>query len=602
MIIDPVLGSMWEVLESNTLSHMRKQQGEVAFATSQLTDDYIRTAIQLIADHTQQPVQAVTDDIVAEVNKHADRAKITPMLGSTSAQNAAESATFTAMWKTGTSVPGSLQFKEPMFFRLHRIIAGERSEFFPLVSWIDRRRLSANPSIEFTDTPHDDESANTISTAAATPSGRFYYNTKFMQCLMDWAHLKGVKGNSDKYVSQGGPIPDEYCYIEFVIMHECMHYTNDDFYYQHIIPDADSNVINLVGDFRTNYFLVKNGFAQLPIGLFSDHINLDRQSTYRQMYDAVKDELNKLPKQDQAEVGKGSDNHAKGQSEGRSSQNKNKTSGSTEADIDKHQKQAQESAEQVNDPTKPPAPSKDSHKSTQPGSGKGESAVVAYKHIRPTYDWKSIIRRMITSAKPMIDTNWSKVARRSITGLHVARSRGAGAIQPAEVPLDTVQVNIALVLDTSGSMQRAVPIVFANVANMMKQPQFKRNNIALIQFSDGHEAFVINVAANKSGPMNEENVGKHQAWTGTVDDVLSKATSGGTNITSAIPTIEKLLARGFNVLICSDTDLTHEPNRSLMVKLLVKYTKQVFWILPDAQTYEAWVRSNAFVSTNVTHL
>jgi len=48
-------------------------------------------------------------------------------------------------------------------------------------------------------------------------------------------------------------------------------------------------------DFRSNYMLVKNGYDQLPIGLFSDHINYDRQGRYDAMVKLVHDEMKKLP-------------------------------------------------------------------------------------------------------------------------------------------------------------------------------------------------------------------------------------------------------------------------------------------------------------------
>jgi hypothetical protein len=137
--------------------------------------------------------------------------------------------------------------------------------------------------------------AHHIDTAAATPSGDFYFNVKFMQKLMDFAFLKKVKPKGMKYVCNGGKIPDEYCYIEFLIMHEYLHYMEEDFYYQHIIPGAKPTLINWVGDFRSNYLLVKSGYEQLPMGLFSDHINFDRQPTYSEMYKTVQDEFAKFP-------------------------------------------------------------------------------------------------------------------------------------------------------------------------------------------------------------------------------------------------------------------------------------------------------------------
>lgn len=611
MKYDPILGSSWELMEASApaLDSKRRNVGEVQFASSSSTDAYIQRAIQLIAAHLNVSVDEVMGRAAVKVAETHNYAKKSPILGGTIASNAWETSVFSLLWENKVQVPGAPKFSEPMFFRLSRRLAGERSDFFPLVSWVDRRRLSANPHVEFTRLDADGKAPHGITTAAATPTGHFYYNVEFMQSLINWAHLKGLKGNGDKYASQGGPIPDEYAYIEFVIMHECMHYTNDDFYYQNIIPNAKAKIINYVGDFRTNYTLVKSGFAQLPLGLFSDNINLDRQQTYKQMYDLVAEELNKIREDgddggDEFMDSNSSDSHDAGQKEGGSSQGKQKSEGASEQDIDKNQRRVEEDVDKKTDVNNSNTgkPTPDSTP-TNPGKGRSDvSELTKYKEVKPTYDWRQLLRKMFASSSKMIDVNWNKIARRSITGLDVARARGAGAIKPAEVSLDTVQIKIAIVFDTSGSMHGAVAKVMSNVCALLRQPMFKKNNIVLIKFSDGHDAHVVNVALNKSGPFNPNRIGGSQQWTGTYDDALDKMKSGGTDITSAAPTIEKLLNDGFNVLICSDTDMTYEPNKSIMVKMMIKHTARLFWVLPSLEIYKHWRETGAFVTDNVTCL
>jgi hypothetical protein len=57
-------------------------------------------------------------------------------------------------------------------------------------------------------------------------------------------------------------------------------------------------------DFRSNYMLVKSGYEQLPIGLFSDDLNFDREltSSYPKLIKVLDEELKKLPKDLQAWV------------------------------------------------------------------------------------------------------------------------------------------------------------------------------------------------------------------------------------------------------------------------------------------------------------
>jgi len=189
------------------------------------------------------------------------------------------------------------RFTTAMFYRLVRAIRADQDEFFPLASFIDRRRLQ-NPNFVFTGAGDGKKTKyDNVPTACATPSGDFAFNIPFMQKLIDWAFLIGEKPKGLKYVSNGGDIPDEYAPLEFLIMHEFMHYSNGDFYYHKILrgmngkAKADGMIINWVGDFRSNYLLCKSGYQALPIGLYNDEINYDRQKTYVEMYRLVEEQM-----------------------------------------------------------------------------------------------------------------------------------------------------------------------------------------------------------------------------------------------------------------------------------------------------------------------
>ena len=600
---DPLFaGEEWERAPTLREAHVpfenkQRKAGEVKFTDATLADNYMQEAVALLMATAKLSYEEIVTEVTSARITLEKRAKVAPKLFSTALRNVDESTLFGLFDKHGVRVPGAPTFKEQVFFKLIRRLTAERGDFFPLTSWVDRRRLSANPNTIFV----SGDMERKIPTAAASPTGQFYYNKAFLQRLLDWGHLKGIRGNTKKYVSQGGDIPDEYAYVEFVVMHEYMHYTNDDFYYQNIIPDAKSRTINFVGDYRTNYFLVKSGFVQLPIGLFSDDINLDRQRTYKQMYDLVQEELDKLADRDMQDPSDmESDSHEQGQSEGGSAEGKAKSEGATEGDIDKHQRRNEEQAAKETD-GKPNKQEAGKEGKGSPGSGRTGEMAIDTKHIRPTFSWKEIIRRFVTSARPLTDTNWSKIARRSITGMEVVRARGAGAIQPGEVPLDSVLVNLCLMLDTSGSMSSAIPAVYSNVSALMKTPAFAKNNVAMVQFSDGHDAYAMNFKANKAGPLDIKSKHLHTTWTTTAAAVMSSYKSGGTNITSAMPIVTELLKRGFNILICSDTDMLYEPNKTHVLSMLKTHSKQIFWILPDESTYQQWIASGLPVTTNVSY-
>lgn len=276
----------------------KAKEGEVKFSKSSAQDPFCLKIAGMIANARKVSVQQVFAEVEKEIDKVKGIASKAPTLYHTIVDNIYESELFSMFEKLNIPVENVPPFSKITFRKLTEFIRGEHNRFFPLRNFIEKRP-HANPAYYYTDDPHDPDTKKSkwgsVKTAAATPNGEFIFNIPFCQKLMDWAHLKGVKPKGRKYTTFGGPIPDEYCYIEFLIMHEYMHYSEADFYYQQIIPKANPKIINYVGDFRSNYLLVKSGYEQLPIGLFCDKINYDRQSAYIDMYNIVKAEMEQLP-------------------------------------------------------------------------------------------------------------------------------------------------------------------------------------------------------------------------------------------------------------------------------------------------------------------
>ncbi len=270
------------------------KEGEVKFSKSSPTDPFCLKIAGMIAAARSITVPDVFAEIETQVAKVKDLATKAPTIYHTIVDNIYEGELFSMMEKLNIDVPDCPKFSKVTFRKLTEYVRGEHNRFFPLRNFIEKRP-HANPAYYYSDDPHDPDTKNSrfasVKTAAATPSGEFIFNVPFCQRLMDWAHLKELKPKGRKYSNHGGPIPYEYCYIEFLIMHEYLHYSEADFYYQQIIPDAHPKIINYVGDFRSNYLLVKSGYEQLPIGLFCDKINYDRQNAYIDMYNIVKNEM-----------------------------------------------------------------------------------------------------------------------------------------------------------------------------------------------------------------------------------------------------------------------------------------------------------------------
>ena len=292
----------------------RREFGEVKFSETSLDDPHVKDIIDKIVNKYGVKKEELIQRVQDKVKEFEDIAKKSPILYDTIKKNIIEQQIFDLIeeHKIADTAP---RFSVPMFSKLIRLIKIEHDQFFPLRNFIDHKYLYKPIVILVPSNKPEYKKYNDVDTAAATPTGEFIFCVPFMQKLIDYAHLKGITPKGKKYKSNGGEIPDEYAYIEFLIIHEYMHYTYADFHYQKKLK-ANGKIINWVGDFRTNYLLVKSGFEQLPIGLFSDHVNYDRQRSYKEMYDIVKAEFDKLTKDQQDKVenmmdGMG-DNHNQG--------------------------------------------------------------------------------------------------------------------------------------------------------------------------------------------------------------------------------------------------------------------------------------------------
>ena len=275
----------------------RKEKGEVGFKSSSLQSPHIRQIINDASAVTGKPVSEIVNIVQQKMKEVEEMQKYSPLLYDIARQNAAESAVFDlVIHSRARGYQNLVKFDPVVFNQLINMVRKEHKQFFPLRQPADPSRyvFRFNPILVPT-TKKELAQFNSIKTAAATSKGEFIFNTEFMQKIMDWAVIEGVRPTSKKYESNGGPIPDAYVYVEFLIVHELLHYSYGDFNYGVQMPEFSQKIHNYASDFRSNYMLVKSGYHQLPIGLFSDDINADRQPTYKQMVKLVDQELKKLP-------------------------------------------------------------------------------------------------------------------------------------------------------------------------------------------------------------------------------------------------------------------------------------------------------------------
>jgi len=281
----------------------RAKPGEVPFRSSAETDPHIKTFIARLAADTGVDEAEMWKELekakgpLDEINKHS------PILFATLAKNLVEQAAFNLI-KTSKKKfdQTNAQFNIDIFMTLIKMVQYENSGFFPMKAPLEFKRIYQIIPILVPSTAPEYASFKSIDTAAVTANGEFIFNTNFMEQLLYYGEVVGIQGKGVKYVSNGGTIPDNYAYIEFLIIHEILHYVMGDFATGRRFPQYEHRVHNWAQDFRSNYLLVKSGYTQLPLGLFSDDFNLDRDEmrTYEKLIKAVYTEMQKIPKQYQA--------------------------------------------------------------------------------------------------------------------------------------------------------------------------------------------------------------------------------------------------------------------------------------------------------------
>lgn len=630
----------------------RVAPGVVKFSKLNLQSPELQPMVQAIISSTTITLERLQELVQQQYDKFIKQAEHAPLLVNTVIGQVAENVLFDIIQRYDVELPEAApKFQKATFFKLLTYITAEQDAFWPLRSYIDRRRI-LTPIIKFCNNPAkppDPESeqdlfdqlaamakkraANAgkrtgieeqIDTAAATPNGTFYFNVPFMQAMMNYAHLRNLTPKGKKYVCNGGPIPNEYAYIEFIIMHEFLHFTQDDFYYQRIIKNANPTLINFVGDFRSNYELVKSGFEQLPIGLYADGINYDRQKTYLEMYELVKQEMENLQKNDpqagndmEDALSGMSDDHGPGQGEGGDPSNEAGDKISKEVaegkigskDIDEAGQKSKGDIEQGKDLDQKEAKEAKDGQSKQPTDQGGEGSDrerrstmdVDYESIRPTYNWKTMIQRFIGSATPASEETYAKPSRRNTAGLGILAQTGAAAVKPGEKLLDAKKIKAVACIDASGSMSGVAPELHATIVKLMQAPQLKANPMGIVKFSGGFEMYMVWYAKNLAAQIENPNE-KVAKWDLKVSDVMGKTIAGCTNFDPPMTNhLIDFAKQGWNVLIASDSDVLAGSNFKNLMSVISAAPKHVFVIFDSAHTYSQFVSQAKISTPNITH-
>ena len=317
-------------IDEQKLNLTRKKKGEVDFTSSDLATDYVE---DILKDYLLENGRPLTDldDVKLDVLEKATESKMhldeTPKMGGTVAGNAVEGAVFDSF------IPKNLEDhldKDELLSltgltKVSNALRAQYRTLFPLKEGGTGRII--NPSLYITPGSalfSPPPWAEQVDTAATNGEGEIVFNKTFANKLAYFAKKKAKYGKyafkNKMFKSYGGEVPDTWGYLAFLVMHEYRHiiagdttsypeelteyitknikkYTNivtamNGSTSKNAIIMTANKIQNYVGDYITNYLLVKSGFPQLPMGLFSDDINYDRMNSMKDMWMAVLDEMN----------------------------------------------------------------------------------------------------------------------------------------------------------------------------------------------------------------------------------------------------------------------------------------------------------------------
>ena len=280
---------------------LRSEKGEIAFRKSKIDDPHIISAINKLSQNLGISIDDITNSIKVEMDLIEKIREYSPILADVDANNAAERAIWNII-SNASPEKTRTEFDEAIFNDLENKILEENSAGSLLKSAdpsLSKQLLGRLSPVMLPSHLKEYEKYNYIETAAVSDKGVFFFSVPFMERLLYCGDLLDVKPPNNlpgrKYVEYGGDIPNSYCYIEFLILHEMQHFKFGDAMKSKKYAQYGHRMNNLAQDFIINFVLTKMGYVPLPLGLFSDDLNQDRFSSYPRLLKKVKEEIDKLP-------------------------------------------------------------------------------------------------------------------------------------------------------------------------------------------------------------------------------------------------------------------------------------------------------------------
>lgn len=606
------LQKLFALHESEAVNYNKKMAIGTVSKKSQLSDPHIQKVIKHISQATGKSVSDIENHLLNKVKEFEEIRIKSPILYNSIANNILEQELYKYLRTGNIKAPAGVdKFNPVTFSALVRRIKAEHPSLFPLRNFYNKKPIVAPRMILVPTDNKDDKKFNTIHTAAATPNGEFIFNVVCAQNDMNFAYIQNIKPNSKKYKHNGGPFPDEWAPVEFTILHEFYHYTHGDFHYMKVMG-GHPTIHNWASDFRTNYDLIKAGHHPYTEGLFNDHINYDRQQTYQEMYEIVEREFKKLNKDQQEKVQQALDGLGDDHSEHQSDAEPN-TPGDkpTKEDMESHGKKVSEKIGKAKDGAEQAKDGKDSGSLSGkggPGSGaQGQPSSVDWSQVRPRFDWKSLLAKLVRSSDTL-ETTYQKVHRRNITSVHIATQTGAGVIRPGEKEVPSSLIKLCVVIDSSGSMHTAINKVFANLHSLLNvNASSIAKQFAVVEFSNNHSIYNCTISGKGGTASAIDDVGGMKGGGGgeriSLSVLLARHGGGSTNFDQELAgKLKGFAAQKYNILIMTDTDIIRGTNKQNFLDIYGPYHRQVYMILDSAESFTQVVSSLKQASANISHM
>ena len=593
-------------------SNKKMAVGSVA-PRSKLTDPHIQAAIDYIVKNSGKTKQEIEQHLLDKDAEYKDLEGKSKILYSAIAANIHEQALRTLFREMKMPIPkGCAEFDPVTFSQLVRRVKAENPSFFPLRNFVDKKPLAAPRIVIVPSDDPKDKHFNDIETAAATPQGEFIFNKNCMQDDMNFFYTQGIKPKGKKYKSNGGPFPDEWAPVEFTILHEFYHYTHGDFHYTRVLG-GNPTIHNWAQDFRSNHDLIKAGHHPYAEGLYSDFVNYDVYDTYKEMYEAVKKEFEKLNPEQQKKVQKALEEGGGGSDHDHHQDQPQKPipgqGEPTEKDLEGHGKKTSKKPGEKQDGAEPSEEGEGQKQATKGGrgsAGQDQHTGVDWKGIRPRFNWKQLIERLVRSSDST-EVTYQKVHKRNITSVHLAAQTGAGVVRPGEKEIPSNLVKLCIVVDSSGSMYSAIGKVLAEVNKLLTGESGVARSFVFVEFSSNYHMYSCTISGKSGSARPIKDASEAKGGGGgkaeSIDTILSRHAGGATNFSKELTEqLDKFARMKYNILVLTDSDIAAGGNKEDFLELYAKHRQQVYLILDSNSTFQAVAQTMKGASANMSHL